>query len=60
MTFGFIAANALGDDRYVLNNAGTALVGSRKHKRFESGSRIEVVVDKVDRFTRRIDFRPAA
>jgi ribonuclease R len=59
MTFGFIAANALGDDHYVLNNAGNALVGSRKHKRFESGSRIEVVVDKVDRFSRRIDFRPA-
>jgi ribonuclease R len=58
MTFGFIPAGALADDHYLLNNAGTALVGRRKHKRYEVGGRLEVAVDKVDRFTRKIDFRP--
>ena len=32
MTFGFVSAATLGDDRYELNAAGTALVGRRKHK----------------------------
>ncbi len=58
MTFGFVPAGELGDDHYLLNTAGTALVGRRKHKRYEIGGRLEVLVDKVDRFKRIIDFRP--
>jgi ribonuclease R len=59
MTFGFVSADRLPDDHYVLNQAGTSLVGRRKHRRFELGGRIDLVVDKVDRFRRLIDFRPA-
>ena len=58
MTFGFISANSLVDDQYQLNNAGTMLVGRRTKKRFELNARIPVVVDKVDRYKRLIDFRP--
>ena len=59
MTFGFVAANAMTDDQYQINNAGTMLVGRRNKKRFELNGRLQVVVDKVDRFKRLIDFRPA-
>lgn len=59
MTFGFVAASSLPDDYYTLNNAGTALIGRRSKKRYDLGSRLQVVVDKVDRFKRLIDFRAA-
>jgi ribonuclease R len=59
MTFGFISADALGDDYYQLNQEGNALVGRRKHHTYELNGRLDVVVDKVDRFKRIIDFRPA-
>jgi len=58
MTFGFISANSLVDDQYQLNNAGTALVGRRTKKRLALNQRLPVVVDKVDRYKRLIDFRP--
>jgi ribonuclease R len=59
MTFGFVAASKLGDDSYVLNNAGSALIGRRKRKMYSVGTRLDVVVDKVDRYRRMMDFRPA-
>ncbi len=59
MTFGFVSADALPDDNYVLNNAGNALVGRKKHKRYELAGKLDVVVDRVDRFKRMMDFRPA-
>lgn len=59
MTFGFVAASTLGDDSYVLNSAGTALIGRRKRKVYAVGARLDVVVDKVDRYRRMMDFRPA-
>ena len=59
MTFGFISADALSEDHYLLNQAGNALVGRRKHKRYELGGRLDVVVEHVDRFKRMMDFRPA-
>jgi ribonuclease R len=58
MTFGFVAANALRDDDYSLNNAGNALVGRRRKKRYEANGRLDVVVDAVDRYKRLIDFQP--
>lgn len=57
MTFGFIATSALDDDFYSINSSG-ALVGRKRKKRFELNGRLDVVVDKVDRFKRLIDFRP--
>ena len=58
MTYGFVSADLIGDDNYALNASGTALVGRRKHKRYELGGRLDVTVDKVDRYKRIIDFRP--
>jgi ribonuclease R len=58
MTFGFVSTNAL-DDYFTLNNAGTMLTGRRSKKRYELNGRLDVVVEKVDRFKRLIDFRPA-
>jgi ribonuclease R len=59
MTFGFVAAATLRDDHYTLNNAGTMLVGRRHQRRLELNGRLNVVVERVDRFKRLIDFRPA-
>ncbi len=59
LTFGFVAASTLSDDHYTLNNAGTMLVGRKRKRKFALNDRLEVVVDRVDRFKRLIDFRPA-
>jgi ribonuclease R len=59
MAFGFVAAKSLTDDAYLPNADGTALVGRKKHRKFELNGRLEVVVDRVDRYKRMIDFRPA-
>jgi ribonuclease R len=59
LTFGFVSSDTLGDDYYQLNAEGNALVGRRKHHSFALNGRLDVVVDKVDRFKRIIDFRPA-
>ena len=59
MTFGFVAASSLGDDYFTLNQAGTALVGRRRKKHYTLNDRLDVVVEKVDRYKRLIDFRPA-
>ena len=59
MTFGFVPASHLTDDYYSLNTAGTALIGRKRKKGFEINGRLNVIVDKVDRYQRTIDFRPA-
>ncbi|MDO8544607.1 MAG: RNB domain-containing ribonuclease [Opitutaceae bacterium] len=56
MTFGFVSALALGDDYYSLNTSGDALVGRKKKKRYTTNQRLDVVVEKVDRYKRLIDF----
>jgi ribonuclease R len=59
MAFGFVATATLVDDHYVLADDDSALVGRRRKRRFALNARLDVVVDKVDRFKRLIDFRPA-
>jgi len=59
MTFGFVAASSLNDDHYTLTNDGSALVGRKTKHRFELNGRLQVVVDRVDRFKRLIDFTVA-
>lgn len=59
MTFGFVPLSVLDDDIYAPNNAGDALVGRRTRQTYELASRLNVAVEKVDRFKRLIDFRPA-
>lgn len=60
MTFGFISTAVLPDDYYAMNSDETMLVGRRTKKRYALNDRLNVVVDKVDRFKRLIDFRPAS
>ncbi len=57
MAFGLVHLSTLRDDLYLLNNAGTALVGRRSKRRLELGQKISVVTERVDRFKRQIDFR---
>jgi ribonuclease R len=54
--FGMVPVSSLKDDFYVLNGAGTAFIGRKSKRKFELGHKIEVVVDKVDRQKRLIDF----
>jgi ribonuclease R len=58
MTFGFVAATVLRDDYYTLNNAGDTLVGRKRKQSYKVNQRLDVVVEKVDRYKRLIDFRP--
>ncbi len=59
MTFGFVSADSLGEDNWVFNEDTHALTGRRTKKTFALNGRLDVVVEKVDRFQRLIDFRPA-
>lgn len=58
MTFGFIPTQFMPDDYYSLTNDETALVGRRTKQKFVLNGRLDVVVERVDRFKRLIDFRP--
>ncbi len=59
MAFGFVPANALGDDLFVQSPDGSALVGRKSKAKFTLGAKIEVEVHKVDREKRLLDFRLA-
>ncbi len=54
--FGMVPVSSLRDDFYVLNGAGTAFIGRKTKRKFELGHKVTVVVDKVDRQKRLIDF----
>ena len=54
----FVPASSLGDDYYTPNTAGNALIGRKRKKTYAVNGRLDVVVEKVDRFKRLIDFRP--
>ncbi|MCF7689055.1 MAG: RNB domain-containing ribonuclease [Cephaloticoccus sp.] len=58
MTFGLVPMTALRGDHYFPAQDGTALIGRKSKRRFALNDRLDVVVDKVDRFKRLIDFRP--
>ncbi len=58
-TFGMIHISTLKDDLYRLNDSRTAIIGRRKNRTYYTGQIIEVVVDRVDRFKRQIDFKMA-
>jgi len=59
LTFGFVKEECLPTDRYERSQDGKALVGRRTRRRFTLGSTIEVLVSKVDRQRRLIDFEAA-
>jgi ribonuclease R len=54
--FGMVPVSSLKDDFYVLNGAGTAFIGRKSKRKFELGHKVQVVVAKVDRQKRLIDF----
>ncbi|MFU8848127.1 MAG: ribonuclease R family protein [Opitutales bacterium] len=57
LAFGMIHISTLEDDFYHMNGEGTALVGRRKRNTYSLGQHIMVIVERVDRFKRQIDFR---
>lgn len=54
--FGLVPISSLRDDFYVLNGPGTAFIGRKTKRKFELGHPVQVVVMKVDRQKRLIDF----
>ncbi len=59
MAFGLVHISTLRDDLYTLNSDSTVLIGRRKKKKYTLGQKVKVVVDRIDRFKRQIDFRIA-
>ena len=59
MAYGLVHVSTLTDDLYRLDGGGTALIGRRKRRRYETGQQIQVQVERVDRLKRQIDFRVA-
>lgn len=57
MAFGMIHISTLQDDLYRVTDDGTAIRGRRRRKTYALGQRIQVKVERVDRFKRQIDFR---
>jgi len=57
--FGMLPVSSLTDDFYVLNPSGTAFIGRKTKRKFELGHKLQVVVAKVDRQKRLIDFAVA-
>ena len=60
MTFGLVPASLLSDDHYTLSNDGSSMVGRKTKCRYSINDHIEVIVAKVDRFKRLIDFTIAS
>lgn len=59
MAYGLVHISTLRDDLYRLNSDQTAIVGRKKGRAFRVGDKIKVIVDKVDRFKRQIDYKVA-
>jgi len=59
LAFGFLPLEALRDDRYAPTPSGDALIGRRHRRRLGLNDRLEVIVAKVDRYRRQVDFAPA-
>ena len=55
--FGLVRISSLEDDLYRLSPDGSQLVGRRRQRRFTIGQKVNVVVVRVDRYKREIDFR---
>ncbi len=55
--FGMVHTSTFKDDLYRVNDSGTALVGRRTRKKYRVAQKVNVIVHRVDRFKRQIDFR---
>jgi ribonuclease R len=56
---GFILYSAFGDDYYIFDESKHQAIGKRNHRRYRLGDRIEIIVSRVDKEKREIDFCPA-
>ena len=56
LVFGLLPMSGLNDDLYRVSSDGNRLIGRRTGKSMTVGETIRVVVAKVDRFKRHIDF----
>jgi ribonuclease R len=54
--FGLVPISSLQDDFYQLNPSGTAFIGRKTKRKFELGRTTEVVILRVDRQKRQLDF----
>lgn len=59
MAFGLVHISTLDDDWWVMTKEGQELRGKRSQRVYRSGQHIHVIVDRIDRFKRQIDFRLA-
>ena len=55
--FGMVHISTLRDDLYRLNESGTAVIGRRTRKKYRVGQKVNVLVHRVDRFKRQVDFK---
>lgn len=55
--FGLIPLSSLTDDLYQVTPDASAVVGRRSRKRYALGQTVPVVIDRVDRFRRTMNFR---
>lgn len=55
--FGMVHISTLKDDLYRVNESGTAIIGRRTRKKYRVGQKVNVLVHRVDRFKRQVDFR---
>lgn len=57
LAFGLVHMSTLKDDMFYLNNEKTALVGRKTGRQYWIGQTVEVIIDRVDRFKRQMDFK---
>jgi ribonuclease R len=53
---GLIPLNSMYDDRYVFHDTTRQVIGQRTRKTFSLGDRIRVVLDRIDRIERKLQF----
>ncbi len=53
---GLIPLNSMYDDRYVFHDTTRQIIGQRSRKTFSLGDRIRVVLDRIDRVERKLQF----
>ena len=58
--FGLIPLSSMTDDLYQVVPDGSAVIGRRSRRRYALGQTVPVVVERVDRFRRTMDFRLVA
>jgi ribonuclease R len=53
---GLVPLSSLTDDRYIFNDSTKQIIGQRTRKQYSLGDPIRVLVDRIDRMQRRIQF----